>query len=576
VSTEGTEQPADDTTAAPRRRPSIDAAIPKALLVAAIAAPGLVVFIFPMISLITRNEEYFGGAYSAGRWIYLAGLAMVLVGIALWALRRTRVGEVAFVAYLMITPAYLVYALLAEVTRSAVLAVVSLIAIAAAVLVVRSHATKALRAVAIVSVVILVANGASAILEAQSPPADTADEPADGAKPVPTAPPVENRASGAGLPNVYHVILDEYQSDQFDLAVDDEDRAALAGFTYFPDAVTTYGRTEMAVADMFSQEEYDYSSPPNDFVNEALLGKTSAIQRMRAAGYDTTGYIQSRSLYAKSTPFDDVKLAADAARSDPGSDYADLATSIWVDASAPDAITQRVIPQRHYDQLSNKALLPDDEPAIAVQAFGSFLNREAQLAPTGRYTLIHLIVPHKPYVLDERCTYTPGAETDGVQQAGCALTLMDQLIAELKQLGRFDSSMIVIQGDHGAGLAREGDQLDEVKQDFYGVPWSTGRSRPLLLVKPAGTTSADPMATSDRPALTTDIVPTIFDSVGLPDEPASGRASLIAAEFPDRPQRYYHFYDKSGQGLPEGKVVRFAVDADGQLSKGESISVPSP
>lgn len=571
--TEGTDEAGRDAPS----RATIDAGVPKVLLVLAIVAPGLVVFVIPMVSLITRNDDYFNGAYSAGRWVYLAGLATIGVGVALWALRRTAVGRVAFVAYLLITPAYLVYALLAGVTRSIVLAVVAVAAVVAAVLIARRDAPRAVRAVAIISTVILVANGASVVLETMAPPADEAAEaPVEaGDKPLPTAPLIEDRPSGESLPNVYHVILDEFQSDQFDVAARDVDRSALAGFTYFPEAITPYGRTEMAVADMFSETEYDYQVAPTTFVRDALIGKTSTVQALRAAGYDTTGHLPNPSLYSKVVPFDDVVFAKDAAATDPGADYADLANSIFVDATAPDVITKAVIPPRHYDQLSNKALLPDDEPAIAVQAFNSFLNREDRQAATGRYTLVHLIVPHQPYVLDADCDYTPGEDTDGEAQAQCALTLMDRLIAKLKELDRFDDSVIIIQGDHGTGFTRTGDDLQIESRDFYGEAWSTGRSRPLLLVKPAGTDSSAALATSDRPAATSDVMPTVFDSIDLELPPSSGRASLIGPDFPDRPVRYYHFYDKDQFGLPDGKVVRFEVTDEG-LSKGEAVPVPTP
>ena len=560
-------------------RPGIDAGVPRILLVAAIVAPGLVVFAIPMVSLIARNDEYFGGAYSAGRRVYVAGLLLVLAGVALWALRRTRVGRVAFVAYLLITPAYLVYALLAGAPRSIVLAALAIVVAVVAVLIARAGSSTSVRAVAIVSTVILVANGASAILETTAPPPEEigaagAPEAADG-KTIPTAPPVEDRQSGESRPNVYHVILDEFQSDQFDVAARDQDRAALAGFTYFPEAVTPYGRTELAVADLFSQADYDFTVAPNAFVFQALINPSSSIQVLRAAGYDTTGHIPSRSLYGKTTPFDEVVLADDAARSDPGADYADLASSIWVDATAPDVVTKAIIPARHYDQLSNQALLPDDETTVAVQAFNSFLNREEGLAPTGRYTLVHLIVPHQPYVLDENCSTTPGVDTDGKAQARCALTLMDRFIAQLKELGRFDGSTIIIHGDHGAGLTRQGDELVAGNRDLYGPAWSTGRSRPLLLVKPAGTGASAPLATSDRPATTSDIMATVFDSVGLDVPLGPGRASLIGDDFPDRPVRYYHFYDKDAFGMPDGAVTRFTVTGDG-LEKDRSVPVPSP
>lgn len=75
--------------------------------------------------------------------------------------------------------------------------------------------------------------------------------------------------------------------------------------------------------------------------------------------------------------------------------------------------------------------------------------------------------------------------------------------------------------------------------------------------------------------MTSDIMPTIFDSVGLDLPLESGRASLIGDDFPDRPVRLYHFYDKDDFGLPDGTVTRFAVTEAG-LEKDEGVPVPRP
>ena len=57
-------------------------------LVAALIAPGLVVFALPMVRLIGRNEEYFGESYGAGRDLFVAAGLATAVGVALWAARR--------------------------------------------------------------------------------------------------------------------------------------------------------------------------------------------------------------------------------------------------------------------------------------------------------------------------------------------------------------------------------------------------------------------------------------------------------------------------------------------------------
>ena len=63
------------------------------------------------------------------------------------------------------------------------------------------------------------------------------------------------------------------------------------------------------------------------------------------------------------------------------------------------------------------------------------------------YIFIHLAGSHAPYILDENCqksnTATPLSQTKG------AFLFIKKYLNELKRLGVYDNSIIVISGDHG-------------------------------------------------------------------------------------------------------------------------------
>ena len=160
--------------------------------------------------------------------------------------------------------------------------------------------------------------------------------------------------------------------------------------------------------------------------------------------------------------------------------------------------------------------------------------------------------------------------------AACATHLIEIFIEELRAQDRFDSSTIIIQGDHGARfeLNEEG-KLDQVPSDFYSERWSDARSRSLLLIKPAGIDSSKEFEVSDYPAELTDVMPTVFDSVGLEFEVLDGRTSLLSATPPEREVRFYHFYDKAQDHLPDGEVVRYSI-VDGAIAMDRTISLPMP
>jgi hypothetical protein len=213
---------------------------------------------------------------------------------------------------------------------------------------------------------------------------------------------------------------------------------------------------------------------------------------------------------------------------------------------------------------------------MSAAGLGIFINRERRSAATGRYSLVHLILPHFPYVLSADCGYEAGSETTPAAQAECAADLMVRLVEELRALDRFDDSTIVLMGDHGARFERTEDgALVQVPSDFFGERWSDARSRSLLLVKPAGVDSTEDLVVSDYPARLTDVMPTVFDSLGLPFEVGEGRTSLLADKLPERRERYYHFYAKGDDGLPDGEIARFVI-SDGELTSDTIITVPMP
>jgi hypothetical protein len=534
--------------------------------VAAVVAPGLVIFVYPMVSLLARNEEYFRGAYSAGRAVYLAGVATVAAGAVAWAASGTRVGRPLFTAYVLLTPAWLVYSLFGA-TRHAIGAVVAAVLLVLSVVyLTRRPRPLFLPRIGLFAAVIVVAMGATTALEVSQA----------GEGDVSGAEIADRETEGdPDLPNIYHVVLDEFQTEMFEAVLDDELREELAGFTWYPNAQTTWGRTEMSMAATLGHDEWDFESPAREYVEEALMAPSSSLQQLRELGYETTGYYQNPSLYVGDPgPFDHRYLASEVSTGGPRGEYRALAGSLWVYAHLPGIVAQRLIPETRYEQLDGQTLLPEDAPSLSVLNFERFLRREAALPATGRYELVHLILPHFPYVLSPYCEYEAGVETDPVVQSECAMLLMQELIDRLQRLGRFDESVVVIQGDHGAHFEALPDgSLGSLGGDTFSEAWSGARARPLLLVKPAGAGADGPLERSDYPALLTDIMPTVFDSIDADVPVADGRVSLLEEDLPARDARVYHFYEPGRGDLPDEEVQRYVI-ADGVVTTEERIPVP--
>ena len=158
---------------------------------------------------------------------------------------------------------------------------------------------------------------------------------------------------------------------------------------------------------------------------------------------------------------------------------------------------------------------------------------------------MHLLLPHEPWRLFPSCHTnvfaTPGKHTPGLPagdlswqedewlvsqahqrlllQAQCVDALVGQLIAKLRRLGEYESSLVIIASDHGVAV-RPG----ELRRRIEGDPPTNlaDIAFPVLLVKRPGQDRGEVV---DRHAETIDLVPTIAEIAGIPlPWPVDGRS----------------------------------------------------
>jgi membrane-anchored protein YejM (alkaline phosphatase superfamily) len=156
-------------------------------------------------------------------------------------------------------------------------------------------------------------------------------------------------------------------------------------------------------------------------------------------------------------------------------------------------------------------------PAVSAVSFAKWIRDEKDRPSGGRYSFVHLLMPHPPYVLRSDCSYEQMvAKTDMPEQVQCTLRLVLEFLERLDELGRFDGSLVVINGDHGGNFRMENNVLVE----------SRSRSlRALLLVKPIGKGRQDAFRVSEVQTSILDIYPTILDCLGLDrDDELEGRS----------------------------------------------------
>lgn len=374
--------------------------------------------------------------------------------------------------------------------------------------------------------------------------------------------PAQNQAD-KNLPNIYHIVFDEYQTDMFDLTLNEEVKKQLAGFTFYPNDVTVYGRTGMSLPSMFTSLSYDYEIPQIEYQKQAFGSDKSLLFWLKKAGYQTNAYIHKVFTFELKL-FDLVIEHKNNTFLRPNNvAYIKQFSNLWVYANAPRAISKRIIKPESLDQIKNQNVLPSAAPIVSYESFENILNNEELLDSSGQYFFIHLILPHFPYVLKSDCSYEGDSETSPLKQSRCATKMITELIGVLKKSKRFDNSLIIIQSDHGSRFKAENNDLTKVSGGYYSEEWSLARSRALLLVKTPGKNNSDSLDISYAKTSLLDITPTVIKALGIESGLTGEGYSLTNPEsIPSDRLRYYNFYDKEGSNEKTDELSRYIVDGD--------------
>lgn len=345
--------------------------------------------------------------------------------------------------------------------------------------------------------------------------------------------------------NVYHIMLDAYQSEAYQYLAPKLPKLNEQPFTYFPEFSTNSAWTWSSTAELFYGDFYTPTTSVHDWYmksyQEGVLddlvdnGVTLHLYpyypfycHSAAATCSSSQYLEKDMLgeiWSNQTVIDlwFLKLVPGTVRYILNAQYAqerDASGSFrnWgYGFSVSTASKTRGTP------------VDSDHPYFSVQQFMQLLDNEASRPATGQYVFAHLILPHGPQVLDEACNYVGRTTPDDIspkrylKQVECAHKLITLLIERLRSLDRLDNALIIIHSDHGfyfhpahMGVLLKSHTLNT------SIPWvqpraddsSTWpseyievRSSAVLLVKLPGASTA---AISNEPVQMIDLAPTIL------------------------------------------------------------------
>ena len=376
--------------------------------------------------------------------------------------------------------------------------------------------------------------------------------------------------------NVIHLVLDGFESDVFSELLSESPDAfseSLPGFTFFKEALGTFPTTYMSVPAFLSGRVYRNEVPMRRFVLEVNRGKT-IFNELYDRAYETHlveasrftkgsrhsqeyqiavpyGGTERQNLRSKAAQILDLSIFRHAPHF--------LKRFIYNDQTW---LIQRLVAPKgrrlNLEYFSHAAFMDDVIGHLSVKTDKPV------------YTYIHLMTSHFPMVVNADCEYAgkiPSSRANIKIQARCVLRQIIRFTDRLKSAGIYDSSLIIIQSDHGQGhdivwenAEAPGDGVDVIS----GVSlWEiAGSSLALLLIKPP----RDPegFRVSQAQVSLTDIPATLCAVLRL-DEDFGGRSVFEVGPDEIRERRYFYhawgaddwkksFFPRLDEFIVEGSV----------------------
>lgn len=372
-------------------------------------------------------------------------------------------------------------------------------------------------------------------------------------------PQTETYLSQAGLytvgteENLLVLVLDSVDADQFAqaLAEDPDLSRRLEGFTWYRNAMGLSDPTKYGLPALLTGQAY---TQPVDYAGFIAAAYADAPLYTMLAGdvWDARFFTDSRYVSLDAGVVDNL-AREELAVNDPAGLTRDL-LRLCAFRYAPHFLKPQL-------WMYSNVFLPyaqaQGEPVYEVTdpAFDARLREEGLEVTVERaFRLIHLTGMHPPYTMDADCQYQAQGVTAQEQMRGC-LRLAEDYLEQLRALGVYDRSAVLILADHGTDTVH----------------------RPLLLLKRPGDTGE--MAVNDAPVSYADLPATY---VALLTGAQAGTELWSIPQGQARTRLYYHessrnnafnLYEYSTQALSPSWEELIPT---GRVFHGDSLEAAAP
>lgn len=323
--------------------------------------------------------------------------------------------------------------------------------------------------------------------------------------------------------NVIVFVLDTFDQEYLEeiLDVNPDILNTFDGFTYYTNATCAYPTTKGSLPFMLTGQYYLNEQPYNDYIKEAYRN-TDIYERLYKANYEINLYTNDlfvpedvKATYLGNGETNEIKI-----NSYIGLEKAMLQFTAF--RYFPHIAKQFVwfysgIFDQYRTSVGGKEPCSEDNIAFYSGLKGNKLQTESG---QNVYSFIHLAGTHPPFTLKEDVSTAEDGTATVVSQGIACLNIVCEYITQLKELGVYDNTMLIITADHGN--AHE-----------------PGRW-PIFLVKHFDESGA--VKVSNAPISHENLLPTIMEECGLGDNNKYGK-SIKEVLTSDVTERRYFFYN---------------------------------
>ena len=174
-----------------------------------------------------------------------------------------------------------------------------------------------------------------------------------------------------------------------------------------------------------------------------------------------------------------------------------------------------------------------------LKEYGLSIDEQAD-APAFRF--IHLLGSHRPYVIDENGVDIGYGKSTRDKQARGSMRMVGDYLDQLKKLGVYDQTTIIITADHG---------------NYYHISTPLKEpATPIMLVKPANAPDK-PLETSDVAVAAGDTMPTVLTALGAD----VGEYGVPMWELTD-PDRARIYLMTTSDGSHDQEILEYEISGD--------------